>query len=215
MPITTPVDRWISNHWLMTDHSVNRDHILRMLYDADYTGYGVEVGTFAGIFAERILQRTTIKKLFCVDPYISYDAYIDLMNNLDLSQVFATAQQRLAPYGSRHEFTRQTSVDAATAHANDSLDFVYIDGNHSYNYVLADLEAWWPKVKAGGMLIGDDAYDALDNPARNADGDVPIYWDTNNPTLPSMYGVTKAFVDFANSRSINVVFCNNQAIMVK
>lgn len=37
-----------------------------------------------------------------------------------------------------------------------SLDFVYIDGNHSEEYVRQDIRLWWPKVKIGGMLAGHD-----------------------------------------------------------
>ncbi|MDP3697256.1 MAG: class I SAM-dependent methyltransferase, partial [Candidatus Taylorbacteria bacterium] len=38
----------------------------------------------------------------------------------------------------------------------EELDFVYIDGNHSYDYVKKDLELYWDKVKKGGALTGDD-----------------------------------------------------------
>jgi len=215
MAITNPVAQWINHHWEMSDKSINRDHVLRMLYDADYHGQAVEVGTFAAGFAERILQRTSIKKLICIDPYVSYDAYKDLMNSVDLEHVFFDAQQRLAPYHSRYEFMRQPSIEAAALYSDSSLDFVYIDGNHSYSYVLDDLNAWWPKVRLGGMIVGDDAYDNLDNPARNAEGDVAIIWDNTRPNDASMYGVTKAFVEFANNHQLDVVFYNSQAIIVK
>jgi hypothetical protein len=36
------------------------------------------------------------------------------------------------------------------------LDFVYIDGNHSLPYVIADLAAWVPKVRPGGIVSGHD-----------------------------------------------------------
>jgi len=39
------------------------------------------------------------------------------------------------------------------------LDFAYIDGNHSLKSVTADLGAWWPKVKSGGIICGHDYYD--------------------------------------------------------
>ena len=35
-------------------------------------------------------------------------------------------------------------------------DFVYIDGNHDYEFVLKDLETWFTKVKPGGIIFGDD-----------------------------------------------------------
>lgn len=48
------------------------------------------------------------------------------------------------------------SVEAAKLFEDESLDFVMIDGDHQYEAVLADIEAWLPKVKHGGLLTGDD-----------------------------------------------------------
>lgn len=48
------------------------------------------------------------------------------------------------------------SVSASEKYTDDSLDFVFIDGDHRYEYVLADIKAWLPKVKQGGMLAGHD-----------------------------------------------------------
>lgn len=36
------------------------------------------------------------------------------------------------------------------------VDFIYIDGNHEYNYVKKDLELYWGKVKEGGIMSGHD-----------------------------------------------------------
>ena len=36
------------------------------------------------------------------------------------------------------------------------LDFVFIDGEHGYEAAKADVEAWWPKVRSGGLLVGHD-----------------------------------------------------------
>ena len=51
---------------------------------------------------------------------------------------------------------RQTSVDAAPAIADGSLDWVYVDGDHTYDAVRNDLAAWAPKLKPGGLMTGDD-----------------------------------------------------------
>ena len=49
------------------------------------------------------------------------------------------------------------SVEAARRFPDESLDFVMIDGAHDYKSVRADVRAWFPKVKRGGLLAGDDA----------------------------------------------------------
>ncbi len=56
---------------------------------------------------------------------------------------------------------RMKSLEAVAKFPDESLDWVYIDGDHSYEAVKADLLAWLRKVKSGGALVGDD-YDWLD-----------------------------------------------------
>ena len=51
---------------------------------------------------------------------------------------------------------RETSIEAAPAVPDRSLDWVYVDGDHTYDAVRHDLEAWAPKLKPGGFLTGDD-----------------------------------------------------------
>jgi len=48
------------------------------------------------------------------------------------------------------------SVEAAKMFEDESLDFVYIDGAHEYDPLVADIDAWFPKVKSGGIFAGDD-----------------------------------------------------------
>ena len=48
------------------------------------------------------------------------------------------------------------STEVATLYDDDALDFVFIDASHDTTSVIADCTAWWPKVKAGGTLAGDD-----------------------------------------------------------
>ena len=51
---------------------------------------------------------------------------------------------------------RMESTKAATLYEDNSLDFVFIDGSHEYEDVLADLQAWFPKIKKGGHIAGHD-----------------------------------------------------------
>lgn len=51
---------------------------------------------------------------------------------------------------------RMSTVAAADLFDPASIDFVWVDAGHEYDEVLADLRAWWPKVKPGGVMGGDD-----------------------------------------------------------
>jgi predicted O-methyltransferase YrrM len=57
---------------------------------------------------------------------------------------------------SRRRVIRMRSVVAATHYKNESLDFVFLDADHNYEAVQADIAAWLPKVRPGGILCGHD-----------------------------------------------------------
>lgn len=67
----------------------------------------------------------------------------------------------------RVSIIREHSVQAATFFEDEYFDFVYIDADHTYEGVLADLQAWYPKVKMGGIIGGHDyaeeGMDGIDN----------------------------------------------------
>jgi cephalosporin hydroxylase len=51
---------------------------------------------------------------------------------------------------------RKRTVEAADDFAPDSVDFIWVDAGHEYDEVMADLRAWWPKLRVGGVMGGDD-----------------------------------------------------------
>lgn len=116
---------------------------------------GAEIGVWAGEFAEMLCRLIPELHLICVDPWMAYDAYADRKNNqLRLEAAHTDAVRRLSPYS--HHIYRMTSEAAAPLVPNDSLDFVYIDGNHAEAFVRRDLELWSPKVRSGGIVAGHD-----------------------------------------------------------
>ena len=168
-------------------------------------GVGVEVGTWQGGFSEGILDCPLIKKLYCVDPYKHFDndEYPDGMNDLSQYQfddLFQSVSSRLVSrFGDRVEFIRKLSTDAAAGFDDESLDFVYIDGNHDYKYVLSDLSAWYPKVKPGGFVCGDDVY-SRDLSEHDVNGNVKRVW---SPNCWGYYGTYRAIVDFGKPFELN------------
>jgi len=142
----------------------DKTHILELLREKKYTGTFVEVGTWTGDFAEALLKTTQCQTLVCVDPYKFFDdfSYQDSMNlklHSDAEKRFETAKARLESVGqTRVKMARALSMDAVQTFQDESLDFVYIDGNHEYKYALEDILAWYPKLKPGGLLAGDDIW---------------------------------------------------------
>lgn len=51
---------------------------------------------------------------------------------------------------------RGRTVDVAADFEDRSVDFIWVDAGHEYDEVLADIKAWWPKLRVGGVMGGDD-----------------------------------------------------------
>ena len=148
-------------------------------------GSGVEVGVRRAKFSSALLERWPGGSLTLVDPWgVNNPAYDE--NELhDHESNYRAALAVAARFGSRMRVLRMTSLEAAPRFADASLDFVYIDGDHSYAAVRVDLEQWWPKLRTGGLLMGDDY--TLESERRMCFGDCKKTVD---------FGVTRAVAEF-------------------
>ena len=79
-----------------------------------------------------------------------------LNHNLALYQ--KNLMEHAAKYGSRSILIKIDTVEAALLFEDGFFDFVFIDADHTTEAVLADIEAWKPKIKAGGYLCGHDTH---------------------------------------------------------
>lgn len=134
-------------------HNVGRDDLAQLFAQLEFTR-GVEIGTEYGIYAETLCKANPSLKLHCVDPYLAYKDYRDHVSQPKLDSMYEETKRKLRDYNT--VMIRMTSVKAAAEFPNDYFDFVYLDGNHSLPYVIADLTAWTPKVRRGGIIAGHD-----------------------------------------------------------
>jgi len=121
--------------------------------------YVCEVGVAFGTQSEHVLANTNVKLLYSIDPYIFYpnDGFPDgAKSEYWMDVLFHITSARLARYGIRSCLIRKKSSEAILLIADDTLDLVYIDGDHSYESVTHDLQAWYQKVMPGGLIVGDD-----------------------------------------------------------
>lgn len=116
---------------------------------------GVEIGVSEGDSAIALLQRGC-RFMYLVDPWRTYPGLLDevALNAYDLCVA------KLSPYSSRWAILKMASAEAAE-HV-PMVDFVWIDGNHRYEWVKSDLELYWPKVRTGGVLCGHDYTNNVD-----------------------------------------------------
>lgn len=178
---------------------MSRQELVKNVIEKINNGIFVEIGTHLGDFADFILENSSNSTLYCIDPYISYDEYDDAINTFTGDNLYYRAYNKLKDkYGERVIFIRKFSKDALNDIPNE-IDFLYVDGNHRYKYVLEDLELFYPKVKKNGCIIGDDAVDT-DDLKRNENGDVLVTWA---PGSYGHYGVIKAFDEFCKNNKLN------------
>lgn len=109
---------------------------------------GVEVGVAEGHSAMAFLQFGCF--MYLVDSWVAYEGYPEGSGE----GVFSECLRNIDPYVPKWNVLRGFSADMAAM--VPEVDFTWIDANHRYEWVKADLEAYFPKVKQGGLFAGHD-----------------------------------------------------------
>lgn len=123
---------------------------------------GCEVGVKQGNLACKLLSLDSNLTLYGFDRWAAmlgstYAALGDpaaLASNELHEAWYTEAQERLRQFGSRSRLHKMESVDGARNVADRTLDFVYLDADHSYAGRAADLVAWTPTVRGFGYVMG-------------------------------------------------------------
>ena len=176
----TEVVKYIKNKYKLQENNT-RPHVLKgadrkQLYKLfSELGYavGCEVGLEKGKNAQTMFECIPNLKLFAIDPYkqhthISSEAtkYLRSWDDRYLRLVKKQAQKRLQSKNA--EIIEKFSEDAVKDIPDNSLDFVYIDGDHSYDYFMLDIIIWGRKVRKGGIMSGHDYFYDNNKPGRQA-----------------------------------------------
>jgi len=105
---------------------------------------GLEIGTWLGASAN--IFAPIFKTFYCVDGWWGDPTTPEVYHGCTFNLRF----------NDNINFIEKISEDAATKFEDDSLDFVYIDGDHRPEFVKQDIELWLPKLKKGGIIAGHD-----------------------------------------------------------
>jgi hypothetical protein len=123
---------------------------------------GAEIGVFGADLSKRLLAQRPDLTLAMVDPWAVYpnnpdsDDFHSGLTQQQQDQYAEMAQIATSFAGPRARILRLPSVIAARLVTNETLDFVFIDAEHSYEACKADIIAWYPKVRPGGFIGGHD-----------------------------------------------------------
>ena len=138
-----------------------------LLDQLGHDNVGMEIGVHKGAFTRRILNKVQPRLLYLVDPWkfetdsiYKHSWYGGLMGGSQ-ARMDRRHQQMVERYAreiqqGRINILRSYSSLAWATLPDDHLDWVYIDGNHLYEFVRDDLHRALRVVKPGGLITGDD-----------------------------------------------------------
>ena len=176
---------------------------------------GVEIGVFKGQFSREILKRWD-GTLYMIDPWRPLgEEYSDSSNHSEHIDAYSQTMNSIRGYEDRAFMLRELSSQLVDMFEDGSLDWVYIDGNHAYDFVKQDLEMWWPKLKTGGLMSGHDflLLDWNASPIAENGKDKYVYangsrwWILDRPgkyedDYAGVFGVNPAVAEFCDNRNL-------------
>lgn len=144
----------------MRMHTIELPRIIREVCGDPQTG--AEIGVFKGEMAKILLSEFPTCHITFVDPWREWypgSSYYDnhvwgLKKQEEWDSIKRQALDTIFAFPERHQILQMLSEEAAPLIEERSLDFVYIDANHSYEFVKKDIEVWLPKTRK--LLCGHD-----------------------------------------------------------
>lgn len=159
-----------------TDDDQTRKALLRrldrnkLLEYYNLSGLGIEIGAQAGWYSAQILERTSMH-LVILDAWrhieVGYNEGGNTKDDMHLYLMNHTLDLLTKKYDGRFTLMRELSETAVNFFKDELFDFIYLDANHSEEFVSSELIRWYPKLKEGGMIAG---HDYVDRPGNDAFG---------------------------------------------
>ena len=139
---------------------IRRWHVMLSLLPEGHPLIGVEIGVRKAECSIKLLEARPLLMLHLVDPWEEYTAedsanygrlYSQDKKNVD----YRAALENIKPFGDRAIVHKMTSMQAADV-IQGELDFVFVDGNHSYEHTSFDINEWWEHLRPGGWMAIHD-----------------------------------------------------------
>lgn len=135
----------------------SRDELPQFLFDRGYR-VGAEIGVYRGDYSKQFCDAGL--KMYAIDSWEPVRNQGVRMRRQEFhDENYEAAKRTLA--GSDCQIIKASSMEALRHFKNRTLDFVYIDGNHSLPYVLDDIMWWESKVRPGGIVAGHDYFNLM------------------------------------------------------
>ena len=165
---------------------------------------GAEIGVHLGEFSKQILDAISPRELHLIDPWEHQTSSIyktawygggAIGGQTELDERYASVIETFSQniYDQQVKVHRGYSTDILQKFQDQYFDWVYIDGNHLYEYVKKDIELSLQKVKSGGYITGDDYGEGG-------------WWQG---------GAKKAVDEFANNQAVQLVEIRNSQFIFR
>lgn len=194
---------FLSDFWLFLKQLqavINKDYARdRVLERVPQGAVCLEIGVWKGDFSHQIIETVKPKKFYLVDPWEFLPNYHNrwyggkkAKSQKDMDRVYSQVKLRFRGQKAVTIY-RNKSEEVVKKFRKEMFDFVYIDGDHSYEFVKKDLITYFPLIKKGGILAGDD-----------------YFWGIKEG-LP----IKRAVGEFSRKTGVDFVVINNQFIFKK
>ena len=176
----TPRLRIQEIHYHDIPNAAHRGELASVCNALGLIGNAVEVGVWHGGFSRHNLQTWNGSRYYMIDAWsfranhtvngaLSRDKNIN--STLQNERDYNIARDAVAPWlmSGRAVILRRFAEAAVHDFPDQFFDFIYLDAGHDFMSVMRDLRAWFPKLRKGGMLAGDDFADEHDTFPRMND----------------------------------------------
>lgn len=159
----------IAQKILSVNNNKFRQNFFPSLINEMKLSIGAEIGVDKAVFSQQILSKSNLSKLYCVDCWMDNFGTGHKQGpeykkgNLRKEEALRT----LSEFEGRYEVIHEYSKEAAQKIPDNSLDFCYIDGDHSLGGVYEDVTTWIKKMKKGGIISGHDFSDSSKSGMRD------------------------------------------------
>ena len=118
---------------------------------------GLEIGVCKGENIVHFLEHTNkIEKIYGIDPYLPYMDWIGMETEENMRTYESLAKENLAPFSDKVELIKDYSSKVSDRFSNEFFDYIFIDGDHSYEGTKGDMMLYYSKLKPGGIFAGHD-----------------------------------------------------------
>jgi len=166
---------------------------------ADDMAHFVEVGSFYGKSASFMgVEIANSNKQIRFDAIDLFEVNADPTTPQVQNDAYKACLKNVAHVKKYVNVIKNDSVAAAVGYGDNSLDFVFIDAEHTKDATLRDLRAWYPKVKSGGTIAGHDYFP----------------WRINDTAEKNRAGVVHGVAAFIDEQNLDCSIVGNKALVV-